>query len=74
MECEKLFCKTNIKLKVLKLNKTKFISKRRHKIEKIVRIGCFDYLVVILNFNCHFEELHENKFFELFNTARINSY
>ena len=27
VECEKLFCKTNIKLKVLKLNKTKFISK-----------------------------------------------
>ena len=25
VECEKLFCKTNIKLKVLKLNKTKFI-------------------------------------------------
>ena len=36
VECEKLFCKTNIKLKVLKLNKTKFISKPwRHKIEKI---------------------------------------
>ena len=27
VECEKLFGKTNIKLKVLKLNKTKFISK-----------------------------------------------
>ena len=27
VECEKLFCKSNIKLKVLKLNKTKFISK-----------------------------------------------
>ena len=26
VECEKLFCKTNMKLKVLKLNKTKFIS------------------------------------------------
>ena len=24
VECEKLFCKTNIKLKELKLNKTKF--------------------------------------------------
>ena len=24
VECEKLFCKTNIKLKVLKLNLTKF--------------------------------------------------
>ena len=36
VECEKLFCKTNIKLKVLKLNKTKFISKPwRHKIDKI---------------------------------------
>ena len=32
VECEKLFCKTNIKLKVLKLNKTKFIWKRwQHK-------------------------------------------
>ena len=27
VKCEKLFCKTNIKLKILKLNKTKFISK-----------------------------------------------
>ena len=27
VECEELFCKTNIKLKVLKLNKTKFNSK-----------------------------------------------
>ena len=38
VECEKLFCKTNIKLKVLKLNKTKFISKPRHEIEKIINI------------------------------------
>ena len=27
MECEKLFCKTNIKRKVLKLNKTKIYFK-----------------------------------------------
>ena len=30
MECEKLFCKTNIKLKVLKLNKTNVIIKLKH--------------------------------------------
>ena len=37
MECEKLFCKTNLKLKVLKLIKTKFNAKPwRHKIENIL--------------------------------------
>ena len=33
VECEKLFCKTNIKLKALKLNKTEY----RH-VRKIVEI------------------------------------
>ena len=34
VECEKLFCKTNLKLKVLELIKTKFNAKPwRHKIE-----------------------------------------
>ena len=27
VKCEKMFCKTNLKLKLLKLNKTKFNSK-----------------------------------------------
>ena len=36
MECKKLFCKTNLKLKVLKLIKTQFNAKPwRHKIENI---------------------------------------
>ena len=33
VECEKLFCKTNIKLKVLKLNKTKLFCFCFYKIE-----------------------------------------
>ena len=34
VECEKLFCKTNLKLKSIKINKTKFNAKLDdHKIE-----------------------------------------
>ena len=40
------FCKTNINLKVLKLNKTKFISKSlRHKIEILLLKFCGDNLM-----------------------------
>ena len=43
VECEKLFCKTNLKLKVLKLIKTKFNAKPwRHKIVN----NCFYWITI----------------------------
>ena len=39
VECEKLFCKTNIKLKVLKLNKTKLFFFIKLKTKLIILIN-----------------------------------
>ena len=56
VECEKLFCKTNIKLKVLKLNKTKLKYKNRYYIIWEKRVYYYiisektTYIIFFLNY------------------------
>ena len=50
VECEKLFCKTNLKLKVFKLIKPKFNAKPWHKIEYI-NLMLYLILIIEITFN-----------------------
>ena len=72
VECENMFCKTNIKLKVLKLNKTKFISKSwRHKIENFKHL-LNDFVDVVFVFFFEFISGYFRNIFKLV-VVRLNS-
>ena len=61
VEYKELFCKTNLKLKLVKLNKTKFNSKPwRHKIENIFTI---EFKTIYENI---YETIYENKYTKIY--------
>ena len=50
VECEKLFCKTNLKLKVLKLIKTKIMKSVLKSLLLIIRTNLY-YVQIAININ-----------------------